>query len=123
MGSYPEEIDFISLFNTEPKVLDKNSPFYYNQSTFSFHNEQESFVVKISPSMNEFELKVDQIANGELITYHSFKTVGKLEILTDKKDSAKILIILDQDRDRFLTSVEITFRPTFCMVFKEQFSS
>lgn len=122
MGSYPEEIDFISLFNAEPKVQDTSSPFYYNQSTFAFRNEQEAFVVKISPAMNEFELKVEQLASGKLITYHSFKTVGKLEILSDKKDSAEILIILDQDRDRFLASVEITFRPVFCMVFREQFS-
>lgn len=34
--------------------------------------------------MKEFELKVINKENGELFNYHSFKTVGKVEILSEK---------------------------------------
>lgn len=121
MSTFPDELAFISLFNTIPTVVDKTVPFYYNHSTFSFENDRESFKVKISPSINEFELTVVNRESGEVISFQSFKTVGKLEILSDKKDLAKLLIILDDDRDRFIASVEITFRPSFSLIHKEQF--
>lgn len=121
MDFFPEELDFLSLFCVEPIKLDQHIPFFYNQSTFSFNNETESFVVKMAPSYSEFDLKVTNRANHTLIAFHSFKTVGKLEILCDKKDCAKILLILDYDRDRFITSVEITFKPKFSIILREHF--
>lgn len=121
MSTFPDELAFISLFNTVPTVLDKTVPFYYNHSTFFFQNDRETFKVKISPSINEFELAVVNKESGEVISFHSFKTVGKIEILSDKRELAKLLIILDDDRDRFIASVEITFRPSFSLIHKEHF--
>jgi hypothetical protein len=121
MSTFPDELAFISFFNTIPTVFDKTVPFYYNDSTFSFEHDRESFKVKISPSINEFELTVVNRESGEVISFHSIKTVGKVEILSDKRELAKLLIILDDDRDRFIASVEITFRPSFSLIHKEHF--
>ncbi|WP_108671795.1 hypothetical protein [Peribacillus acanthi] len=122
MESFPNELDFISLFCTEPTKLDQESPFFYTESTFIFENHTEFFTVKVSPSYNEFALEVKSKMNGELIAYNSYKTVGKIEILNDKKDSAKVLLILDYDRDRYITTVEITFQPKFSFIIKEQYA-
>lgn len=122
MDFFPDELDLISLFCIEPIKLDKSLPFFYNQSTFAFENDTESFVVIVSPSYSEFVLEVKNKTNGELVAYHSFKTVGKLEILSNKINSAKILLILDGDRGRFITTVEITLRPQFSFIIKEHFS-
>jgi len=120
LETFPNELNFISLFCVDPIKLDQDSPFFYNESTFVFENHTELFTVKVSPSYNEFVLEVKSKMNGELIAYNSYKTVGKIEILNDKKDSAKILLILDYDRDRYITTVEISFRPKFTFIIKEQ---
>lgn len=75
----------------------------------------------MSPSYGEFLLEVKCKVSEELIAYHSFKTVGKLEIKTDKAETAKILLTMDKDIDLYMTSIEITFKPRFCSIIKEHF--
>lgn len=120
MYSFPNEVDFISLFCVEPTKLDNNIPFYYNESSFRFENQTESFFVSISPSYGDFILEVKSKDNEELIVYNSFKAVKKLEILSDTRDAAKILLILE--RDPYITTVEITFKPKFSFIIKEQYT-
>lgn len=94
----------------------------YNESRFQFDNGLESFIVKMLPSYGEFNLIVDDKKTKEQIAFYSFKTVEKLEIVSDTNNLAKILLILDDDRDRFITSVEITFKPKFSIILKEEFN-
>ncbi|WP_169907776.1 hypothetical protein [Priestia abyssalis] len=55
-----------------------------------------------------------------MVAYYDFKTVGSLEIIKDDKGSAKVLLFLDRDRSRFITTVELTFKPKFYSIIKEQ---
>lgn len=119
---FPDELDFISLFCVEPVKFSRNSSFMYNESRFQFDNGLESFIVKMLPSYGEFNLIVDDKKTKEQIAFYSFKTVEKLEIVSDTNNLAKILLILDDDRDRFITSVEITFKPKFSIILKEEFN-
>lgn len=121
MICFPDELDFEALFCVEPTRLDKDCPFYYDESTFRFENRTESFFVKMTPSYGEFLLEVKSKTSNELLAYQSFKTVDKLEIVTDTADAAKILLTMEKDRDLYMTTVEITFKPRFYFIMKEHF--
>ena len=50
MAIFPEENEFLSLFECEPILLDttsKDLPFYYNKATYRFFNGQEDFIVTL----------------------------------------------------------------------------
>ena len=49
----PEEHELLSFFEVEPTLLDKNSPYYYNQITYDVHSEGEHVKVELSPSYDE----------------------------------------------------------------------
>ncbi|MBT2606684.1 hypothetical protein J7E55_27385 [Bacillus sp. ISL-53] len=57
-----------------------------------------------------------------VIGRYNFQTVSKIEILTDKEDESSIRLFLDDDRERFLMIVEITFKPNFKIEIKETFA-
>ncbi|MGG4266062.1 hypothetical protein ABEW06_12670, partial [Peribacillus simplex] len=61
MTIFPEENDFLSLFECEPMLLDttsKDLPFYYNKATYRFSNGEEDFIVTLSPSYGEVKIQV-----------------------------------------------------------------
>ncbi|WP_078410762.1 hypothetical protein [Priestia abyssalis] len=121
MKHFPDELEFISLFSSEPVKRYNDLPFEYEESTFRFENATETFIVKMRPIDGEFLLEVKNKNDGALIAHYDFKTVGNLEIIKDDKESSKVLLFLDDDRTRFITTVELSFKPKFCSIFKEQF--
>lgn len=53
MYVFPEENDFLSLFECEPTLFDttaKDLPFYYKKVTYQFSNGEEDFIVTLTPS-------------------------------------------------------------------------
>lgn len=122
MKDYPGEYELLSLFRSEPIKKEIDAPFYYTESTFNFENQTESFVIKLLPANGEFELTAMNKSSKEATASLSFKTVSKLEIVKDEKELSKILLILQEDRDRFVGTAEITFRPHFSLLLKEHFS-
>lgn len=122
MKNFPEEFELMSLFRSEPIKKEIDAPFYYTESIFTFENHTESFVVKLLPAYGEFELTAMNKSRKEPAASLLFKTVSKLEILKDERELAKILLILQEDRDRFVGTAEITFRPHFSLLLKEHFS-
>lgn len=50
----PDDISLISLFECEPTLLDTGVPYFCNEATYKFSNQNnEDFCVSIRPSYNE----------------------------------------------------------------------
>ncbi|MFS0617420.1 hypothetical protein ACMYUM_09380 [Priestia megaterium] len=122
MRDCPEELDFISLFECIPLKKDQNESFLYDESTFIFTSEMNRFEVKISPFYNSFSLSVKDL-EGDEIFYYSLESVIKIEIMNDNKESKAIRLFIDQGIDRFITIMDLVFRPKFKVVLKEVLDS
>lgn len=120
MPEFPEENDFLSLFESEPMLLDttsKDLPFYYNEATYRFSNGQEDFMVKLCPSYGEVQIQVSQSSSNRLLSLLDLKRVEKFEITADRKEQASVLLtIINEDSQQM---IEIVFKPYFQQIFKE----
>jgi len=57
--SLPDENSLLSLFECEPKLLDNNVPFFYNETTYEFdNNNHERFLVSICPAYKDIKILV-----------------------------------------------------------------
>ncbi|MCT4777823.1 MULTISPECIES: hypothetical protein [Exiguobacterium] len=117
---FPDEMAWALFCTVEPKRMDTTLPFYYDESVFRFSNGTESFYFKISPSYHEFEVNVKD-ATGELLYYQLLRTVGKVEVLEDRRDHGELLIVMNEDRNRTVTTIELTVRPRFRVLVKEHY--
>ncbi|USK32557.1 hypothetical protein LIT25_18420 [Bacillus sp. F19] len=120
MYKFPEEIDFLSLFECEPILFDttsKDLPFYYNTASYKFSNGEEDFNVTLSPAYGEVKIQVTHQESNKLLTLLDLKRVSKLEITSDKKQQSSILLtVLNEDSQQM---IEIDFKPRFKLIFKE----
>lgn len=122
MPEFPEELDFLSLFECEASMLDnrKDYPFYYNQATYRFSNGDDDFIIELSPSSGEVKIQVIKSDLNRLISLVDLKRVQKLEITADTKEHASILLmIINEDSQQ---TVKIDFKPYFKQIFKEHLS-
>ncbi|WP_025783319.1 hypothetical protein [Sporosarcina sp. D27] len=123
MTIFPEENDFLSLFECEPMLLDstsKNLPFYYNEATYRFSNGEEDFIVTISPSYGEVKIQVTQRSSNRFLSLLNLKRVDKFEITVDKKDHSSVLLTVVNDDSQQM--IEVDFKPYFKQIFKEHFT-
>lgn len=122
MAIFPEENDYLSLFECEPTLLDNTSkdlPFYYNKATYRFSNGEEDFIVTLSPSYGEVKIQVTQRASNRLLSLLDLKRVDKFEITADRKDHSRVLLtVVNEDTQQM---IEIDFKPYFKQIFKEHF--
>lgn len=120
MYVFPEENDFLSLFECEPILFDtttKDLPFYYNKATYQFSNGEEDFIVTLSPSYGEVKIQVTQPTSNKLLSLLDLKRVDKFEITADKKVRSSVLLtVLNEDSQQ---TIEIDFKPKFKLIFRE----
>ncbi|PEJ23500.1 hypothetical protein CN689_28115 [Peribacillus butanolivorans] len=122
MYVFPEENDFLSLFECEPTLFDttaKDLPFYYNKETYQFSNGEEDFIVTLSPSYGEVKIQVTQPTSNKLISLLDLKRVDKFEITADKKELSSVLLtVLNEDSQQ---TIEIDFKPKYKLIFREHY--
>lgn len=122
MTIFPEENDFLSLFECEPTLFDSSIdiPFYYNTAKYQFGNGEEDFIVTISPSYGEVKIQVTERKTNRFLSLLELKRVSKFEIKADKKEhSSAMLTVLNDDSQQM---IEIDFKPNFKLIFKEHFT-
>ncbi|MFP7296917.1 hypothetical protein [Neobacillus niacini] len=120
MPIFPDEIALLSLFKTEPILLDSTSndlPFYYNEATYRFSNGKEDFIVNLSPSYGEAKIQVNEHTSKRLLSLLDLKRVKKFEITADGKERASVQIKVDNEDSQQM--IEIDFKPHFKQIFKE----
>lgn len=106
--SIPDEFSLLALFECEPKLLDDNVPYFYNEATYEFKNSaNERFLVSISPANSDIKIQVYRMDGNELNSLLQFKNADEVEILIDNKEESAIRI----QNDRY--SVRINFKPRF----------
>lgn len=122
MPEFPEELNFLSLFECEPSLLDnsKDCPFYYNEATYRFSNGDDDFIVELSPSYGEVKIQVVKSELNRLVSLIDLKRVEKFEITKDTKEHASILLTIFNDDNQ--QTIEIDFKPYFKQIFKEHLS-
>jgi len=123
MAIFPEENDFLSLFECEPTLLDttsKDLPFYYNKATYRFSNGEEAFIVNLSPSYGEVKIQVTQRASKRLLSLLDLKRDDKFEITADKKDHSSVLLTVVNEYTQQM--IEIDFKPYFKQILKGHFT-
>ncbi|MDM5286492.1 hypothetical protein ABEI56_03865 [Peribacillus castrilensis] len=116
----PEELDLISVFGTIPKRKDETDAFYYDTSTFVLENEKEKYEIILSPFYHEFSLSVREKKTNNVLSYIELLSVNKIEIMEDKKEHSKIRLF-HGDSDRYVNITEITLKPRFHIIFREQY--
>lgn len=121
MQSFPSELDLISLFECLPRKKNEKELYEYDETTFAFQTNNEAFEVVISPFYDRFSLQAKNREDNETIGYYDFYTVSKIEIISDRKNDSSLRLILEYDRDDYMTLVEITFKPKFKLIMKELF--
>ena len=123
MTIFPEENDFLSLFECEPTLLDstsKNFPFYYNEATYRFSNGEEDFIVTISPSYGEVKIQVTQCTSNRFSSLLDLKRIEKFEITADKKNHSSVLLtVVNEDTQQM---IEVDFKPYFKQIFREYYT-
>lgn len=102
----PDEYELISIFESNPDFLDdKNTPFYYNTLTYKFTNQNnEKFIITISPAYNEFEISVYK--NNDLKSNLLLHDVKSLVILSDNKVESKIMLTYEKSVFKILLKPE-----------------
>lgn len=111
----PDELSLISLFECEPTLLDNGVPYFYNEATYKFSNQNnEDFCVSISPSYHEMKVTVTLAGSNELISVLEISNIEAIEILSDKKDESKIMITSPN------SIIKINFKPKY-KIFINQF--
>ncbi|USK74304.1 hypothetical protein [Peribacillus frigoritolerans] len=116
----PEELDLISVFGAIPKRKDETGAFYYDTSTFVLENEKEKYEIILSPFYQEFSLRVKEKKTNKELSYIELLSVNKIEIVEDKMEHSKIRLF-HGDSDRYVNITEITLKPRFHMIFREQY--
>lgn len=116
----PEEFDLISVFGSIPKRKDETEPFYYDTSTFVLENDKELLEITISPFYSEFTLIVKDKETRRTISSLELLSVRKLEIVEDTKYRAKIRLFHGES-DRYENVIELTIKPSFQIIFREQY--
>ena len=102
----PDEIELLSIFESEPKLSDKAVPYFYNLVKYYFTNQSKQNVqVTLQPSCNEFSIQI--IDSKTKIADLNFKTINTLSILADNEQEKKIMLIGDN------LGVKITIQPQF----------
>lgn len=123
MTIFPEENDFLSLFECEPTLFDttsKDLSCYHNKAMYQFSNGEEDFIVTLSPSYDEVKIQVNQRVSNRLLSLLDLKRVKKFEITVDKKDISSVLLtVLNEDSQQM---IKIDFKPNFKLVFREHYT-
>lgn len=122
METYPDELDFISLFCVDAKTTNNHLPYHYRETIYEFTIHELQYKVTLFPSVDEFSMKVKNVSIGATIFESSYKTVSKIEILKDTKHEAAFRLFLHEDSDRFCMIIDIAIKPYFSVMIKEDFT-
>lgn len=115
--SIPDELSLLSLFECEPKLLDNNAPYFYNEATYEFNNySNERFVVNVCPSnalhsnLKRWMGRFNGVATKYITNYlYWFKW---LQTFSTEKESVRT--------KNFLVQSNVTYSYTKVIDFKER---
>jgi hypothetical protein len=106
MNPFPEEYELISLFESEPELMDEGIPWFYNTLSFKIQRESDILSCIISPAYRSFS--IDLTINERTIYSLGFKDV---EGLTIEKDKGVERFILEMNGESTFVTMIIQTKP------------
>jgi hypothetical protein len=97
MNPFPADHELLSIFCSEPEILDADVPWFYNELTFRGNCDGLDYLVKISPADGELEIRIGQPSNP--ITHLSVTDVTGL-LLHESHNEAVMMATFPQDSGR-----------------------
>lgn len=106
MNPFPEEYELISLFESEPQLMDEDIPWFYNTLAFKIQRESDILSCMISPAYRSFS--IDLTINERKIYSLGFRDV---EGLTIEKDKDVERLIVEMNNESTFVTLIIQIKP------------
>ncbi len=110
MNPFPREDELLSIFESEPIVLDKELPFYYNHLIYQLRRNNGELYVEIEPGMHWSRMIWKQ--EGKTIIDLELENIKGLQI--ERRNENEYLHYLFREETEFKTLIVKT-KPTFSM--------
>lgn len=78
VNPFPEDFELLSIFESEPEVLDVDAPWFYNTLTYRGERDGLKYMIKLSPAYGELEVRIGD--STHLITHLSITSVSALRL-------------------------------------------
>jgi len=78
VNPFPEDFELLSIFESEPEILDADAPWFYNTLTFRGDRDGLNYMIKISPAYGDLEVRIGD--STHTITQLSITSVSNLRI-------------------------------------------
>ena len=86
VNPFPEDHELLSIFESEPTILDADCPWFYNTLTFTGERSGIEYLVRISPAYGELEVRLGKLNHP--ITHLSFAGVSGLRLKSKRNDNS-----------------------------------
>lgn len=119
MKVFPEDHELVSLFESEPRVLDNEAPWYYNTLFFSLirNNDHLECIIEPAYSRISFRLMIENrliydlhFDNIEGIELEKCKDKEFLKIIFNDEDSVKTLLLETKPNINLISTNNKNFR-------------
>jgi hypothetical protein len=94
MKQFPEEYELLSFFESEPEILDRDVPWFYNRLMFKNTFGDATIRCEIEPAYGQIDLFV-HIQNISVATLH-LEWIQSLQIKSDKNVETMIAKFKDE---------------------------
>lgn len=111
MNPFPKDYELVELFESEPKILDEEVPWYYNNLFFSLNRNDVTLVCLLQPAYGTISLHLKM--NNRPIYDLSLENVAGMEI--EKANGKEILKIILNDGNTIKTLLLET-KPTIYLM-------
>lgn len=100
MNPFPKDHELVSLFESEPRVLDNEVPWYYNSLFFSLVRNNDRIECIIEPAYSTISFRL-MIENRLIYNLH-FENIEGMEIEKSKEKEFLKIIFNDEDTVKIL---------------------
>ena len=105
MNPFPEYYELISFFESGPKLVDPEAPWFYNILRFDYKNDTENITCIIGPA--DRDMRIEWSREGHIIGKFDIKNFKGLEIENQK---TPVLIVSFNETDQ-LSLFKLRLRP------------
>lgn len=111
MEHFPQEYEFIELFETEPAKLDEDIPFFYNNNTYKLCRPNGNLYFEIEPGSHWSRILWKQ--DEDLLIDLTFERIKRIEI---EKRSGMEFLSLYFDEEQGLRTLLIKTKPEISII-------
>ncbi|MEO3947894.1 hypothetical protein [Gorillibacterium sp. CAU 1737] len=110
MNPFPKEHELIGLFESEPRVLDEATPWFYNSLFFTLIRDQDRLECSLEPAHGVLSLT---LKTGDRILYElTFENIIGMEIERGTGKEQATFLFSDEDTMKTLL---LETRPAICL--------